>query len=94
MLELRWKKQAVNDLVRVWQYIAQDSTIQATKMVDLIEAKVSALAQYPQLGREGRKAMTRELVVHESYIVIYRVLPKKVEIIRIKHSAQQWPKVR
>jgi len=40
--------------------------------------------------RIGRKRGTYELVAHESYVVIYRVLAKDVEILRIKHTAQQW----
>jgi addiction module RelE/StbE family toxin len=94
MLALYWKKQAINDMVNIWQYIAQDSSIQATKLIDLIEAKVVTLTQFPQMGREGRKPLTREWVVHENYIVIYRVKSEQIEILRVKHSAQQWPKVR
>jgi toxin ParE1/3/4 len=30
-------------------------------------------------------------VTHESYVVIYRVLTKKIEILRVKNTAQQWP---
>ena len=35
----------------------------------------------------------RELVVHPSYIVFYRVLTESrtVEILRVKHAAQQMP---
>lgn len=49
------------------------------------------LASHPQLGRTGRKHGTYGLVAHESYVVIYRVLANKVEILRVKHTAQQWP---
>ena len=30
-------------------------------------------------------------MAHVSYVVIYRVLVKTVEILRVKHTAQQWP---
>jgi plasmid stabilization system protein ParE len=26
-----------------------------------------------------------------NYIVIYRVMPEQVEILRVKHVAQRWP---
>ena len=52
---------------------------------------VTPLATHPRIGHTGRKRGTFELVVHESYVVIYRLLVKKVEILRIKHTAQQWP---
>jgi addiction module RelE/StbE family toxin len=39
----------------------------------------------------GRIKDTRELVVHPNYIVIYRIVGKAVEVLRVKHAAQKWP---
>lgn len=88
---IHWKKQAINDLIRIGQHIAKDSPASAGEMIDLIENKVIPLAAHPHIGRTGRKRGTHELVAHESYVVIYRVLTKKIEILRVKHTAQQWP---
>jgi len=88
---IHWKKQAINDLIKIGQHIAKDSPANAAKMIDPIEGKVTPLAVHPHIGRTGRKRGTHELVAHESYVVIYRVLPKKIEILRVKHTAQQWP---
>ena len=91
MRVIHWKRQAINDLIKIGQHIAKDSPTNAGKMIDLIEGKVTPLAAHPQIGRAGRKAGTYELVAHESYVVIYRVLTKKIEILRVKHTARQWP---
>lgn len=88
---IHWKKQAINDLIKIGLHIAKDSATNAHNLVDLIENKVTPLAVYPEMGRTGRRRGTRELIAHESYIVVYRVLEKNVEILRVKHSAQQWP---
>lgn len=88
---IHWKKQAINDLIKIGKHIAKDSPANAAKMIDLIEGKVTPLAVHPHIGRTGRKRGTLELVTHESYVVIYRVLTKKIEILRVKHTAQQWP---
>jgi toxin ParE1/3/4 len=88
---IHWKKQAINDLIKIGQHIAKDSPVNAEKMIDLIEGKVTPLAMHPQLGHTGRRRGTYELVAHESYVVIYRVLVNRVEILRVKHTAQQWP---
>ena len=82
---------AVNDLIKIGLAIAEDSPINAAKMVDLIEGKVTPLAKHPDIGRAGRKRGTRELVVHESCLVINREVPAKVEILQVKLTAQQWP---
>ncbi|WP_317202696.1 type II toxin-antitoxin system RelE/ParE family toxin [Janthinobacterium sp.] len=90
---IHWKKQAINDLIKIGQYIAKDSPANAGKMIDLIEEKVKPLAAHPRIGHTGRKRGTYELVAHENYVVIYRVLAKRIEILRVKHTAQQWPPV-
>ena len=88
---IHWKKQAINDLIRIGQHIAMDSPASAAKMIDLIEGKVTPLATHPHLGHAGRKRGTYELVAHASYVVIYRILTRKIEILRVKHTARQWP---
>jgi toxin ParE1/3/4 len=85
---IHWKRQAINDLIKIGQHFAKDSPANAEKMVDLIEGKVSPLAMHPHIGRSGRKRDTYELVAHENYIVIYRVLARKIEVLRVKHTAQ------
>ena len=70
-------------------YCVLDSPANAGKMIDLMEEKVTPLAVHPHIGRTGRKRGTYELVEHESYVVIYRILVKKIEILRVKHAAQK-----
>jgi toxin ParE1/3/4 len=89
---IHWKKQAVNDLIKIGLYIATDSPANADRMIDLIEAKIALLAMHPQMGRIGRKRGTREMVVHAHYFAIYRVLSKQVEVLRVKHTAKEWPR--
>ena len=60
-------------------------------MMDLIDDKVTPLAIHPRIGRTGRKRGTYELVAHQHDVVIYRVLAETIEVLRVKHSAQQWP---
>jgi toxin ParE1/3/4 len=88
---IEWKQQALCDLTKIGKHIAKDSPANAERMIDLIEDKVLPLAAHPLLGRAGRKRGTYELVAHEHYIIVYRVLAKKIEVLRVKHTAQQWP---
>lgn len=61
-------------------------------MGDAILAAVSRLADYPAIARPGRVASTRELVVVGTpYIVVYRIEPSAVVILRVLHGAQRWP---
>ncbi|MHB1619148.1 MAG: type II toxin-antitoxin system RelE/ParE family toxin [Sulfuricella sp.] len=91
MHSLRWKKQAKKDLLNIVERIAQDNPDAAEQLADDLEAKVEKLREFPEMFKSGRKRGTREFVAHKNYVVVYRVKPKQVEILRVKHAAQQWP---
>jgi toxin ParE1/3/4 len=90
-LRLAWRPLALQDRDRIMDYIAQDNPVAALELDELIEQKAEQLLEQPTLYRPGRKRGTREMVVHPNYIVIYRVQGEVVEILRVKHAAQQWP---
>jgi toxin ParE1/3/4 len=73
-------------------YIAADNVQAAIRLDEEIERQVDLVAEYP-MGREGRVKGTRELVITRSpFIAIYRTKGNRIEILRILHGAQQWPK--
>jgi addiction module RelE/StbE family toxin len=72
--------------------IVADDPTAASRVIERIRAAVMRLAASPALGRPGRVADTRELVIPRTpYIVPYRVKGEVVQIITILHSAQRWP---
>lgn len=91
MHKVAWRPQAENDLIKIIEHIWQDNPERAVTFAQEIQAKAEKLCEHPELYRVGRKRGTRELVAHKNYLVIYRVLPEAVEILRVKHAAQQWP---
>ncbi|RJF89727.1 type II toxin-antitoxin system RelE/ParE family toxin [Oleomonas cavernae] len=83
---------ARNDLIGIQDYIATDSPPAAARVVATIEAKILGLREHPMLGRTGRVAGTRELVIAGTpYIAIYRLAAQRIEIVRVLHGAQRWP---
>jgi addiction module RelE/StbE family toxin len=86
-----WKPAAIADRKRITQYIARDNPRAAIDVGDMLVQKAELLDQHPMLGRVGRVKGTRELVVHPNYLLIYRIVAKVPEILRVKHAAQKWP---
>lgn len=75
------------------EHIAEDDPAAAGRVVQRIFGAVDLLEKNPALGRPGRVAGTRELVVAETpYIIPYRVRGEVVEILRVFHGAREWPK--
>lgn len=91
-MELRWTRKALENLDQIAAYIAHDNPARASSFVGEIKQKTALLLEFPALGRPGRVPGTRELVVHENYVVPYRVKGDTVQIIRVQHVARLWPK--
>lgn len=91
-----WRPIAEADLDNIIDYIAQDSPANAKKFGKELRDKTKQLAVLPGSGHSGRPGLPswlRELVAHKNYIIFYRVLDESrtVEILRVKHAAQQMP---
>lgn len=91
-MEIRWLEAALGDLEAAHGYIATDDPAAAAHVYESIIDEVETLAQLPRRGRAGRVGGTRELVIARTpYIVVYQVKAEAVEILRVRHGAQQWP---
>lgn len=91
-MRVRWLRKALANLEAEADYIAQDNPAAANRIVQSVFHAVSLLRKNPALGRSGRVAGTRELVVSGTpYIVPYRVRGDTVEILRVFHGARKWP---
>lgn len=87
-----WSPKALGHLEQLWRFIAQDSEIAADQVVQRIFDSVDLLKTQPEMGRVGRLAGTRELVVPRTpYFVVYRVRRGGLELIAVLHGSQRWP---
>lgn len=90
-MTIRWTSTASDDLEVVYDYIARDNPDKAHVTLARIDSAIEALKRHPEIGRVGRRACTRELVL-APYVVIYRIADPVVEILNIFHSARLWPR--
>lgn len=91
-MKVKWLRIALADLDVIFEHIAADNKTAARETVEHIWNSAKALAGHPNIGRSGRVAGTRELVIADSsYIVPYRVRSSEVQILRVLHAARKWP---
>lgn len=62
-MRLEWSVFALADREAIFDYIEADSPRAAVAVDDRIQKCVEGLAQFPNMGRDGRIAGTRELVI-------------------------------
>lgn len=89
-----WTPEALQDRAEVWDYIAADNPRAAVRMDELFSDAAARLAEHPKLGRQGKIQGTRELVLHESYRLVYEISGEAVWLLALVHTARQWPLVR
>lgn len=76
------------------EYIAQENMSAALTQLDEIDRQIDLLSTQPKMGRIGRVAKTRELVLTGTpFILIYRIKRNTIQILHFLHGAQQWPKI-
>jgi plasmid stabilization system protein ParE len=93
-MRVRWTAPAARDLTHICDYIEEhDSSATARRVALSIYERLSALVEFPERGRPGRKSGTRELILAGlPYLAVYRLRGDAVEILRILHGAQDWSK--
>jgi len=89
-VEIVWSPVALARLREIRAHVARDKPEAAARLATRIVAVVEALREHPYLGRVGAQADIRELVIGGTpYIILYRVLAKRVIISTIWHGAQE-----
>jgi addiction module RelE/StbE family toxin len=89
---VRWTTPAKQDLAAIVRYIRKDKPIAAQRFGTKIREQVATLSSLPLRNHKGEVEGTRELIFHPwPYIAIYRIAENEIQIIRIRHAAQDWP---
>jgi toxin ParE1/3/4 len=92
-MKIAWSPEAIEDLVSLRAYIAEDNPAAARRTVQhLVESIERLLPDNPRIGRAGRVPGTRELVIPKTpYIVPYRLQRTTIQILRVYHAARRGP---
>ncbi len=89
---ITWTPLAQADLIAIVDYLLELNSIAAIEAEQRITEAIEQLADFPGLGRPGRVASTRELVITDTpYIAAYRVQREQVEVLRVLHGTRKWP---
>ena len=88
-MKVRVTAPARDDLDGIWDYIAHDNPMAATRMVYRIRVRFEMLGRQPLLGEacEDLQPGLRSFPVRP-YVIDYRVLNDEVSIVRVLHGAR------
>lgn len=91
-MKVAWTRLALADLDNAYGYIADENPSAAIRIISRIRRALKAVSRHPAIGRPGRVAGTRELIIPGTpFIVAYRVKAKRIELLSVIHGARRWP---
>lgn len=91
-MNIVWTVTAARNRDAQLTYVGQDNPSAALRLDLEITTQIRQLLLSPEIGRLGRLAGTREMVINRTpFIAIYRIRPDSIQILRLLHGAQLWP---
>lgn len=91
-MQVKWTRKALMNLDSAVEYIARDNPVAAQNTARKIWEASSLLSDHPGIGRPGRVAGTRELVVEGlPFIMPYVEEAGTIYILRVMHTSMIWP---
>lgn len=88
---VEWTPLALEDLASIDAYWWRYSPERAETILQQIGAAALFLTGTPEAGPEMERAAARKWRVRRTdHIITYRVAPNRIEILRVRHSAENW----
>jgi addiction module RelE/StbE family toxin len=90
-MKLFWSPRSESELAAIVAYIAEDNLDAALNLDSHITDSAERLTAFPKMGKAGRIPGTRELTVHEHYILVYEIGDDELHILSVLHTSRQYP---
>jgi toxin ParE1/3/4 len=87
-----WTKRALRRLDQIGAEIWKSNPVASSRVISRLISATDILAEHSAIGRVGRIFSTREIVLTDiPYIIAYRILGDRIDILTILHMSQKWP---
>jgi addiction module RelE/StbE family toxin len=86
-----WTPEAISDRLAIWDYLEERNPHAAARVDALFSESVDRLSDFPEQGRPGIVAGTRELIPHENYRLVYELESDTVWVLALVHTSRMWP---
>lgn len=89
-MNVEWTDAAVQHLLGIYEYIAQDSPVYALRVVDRLTRQSELIGRFPRSGRMVPEYGAQDIreVISKPYRIIYRVKPNQIDVLAVIHGAR------
>jgi len=93
-VKLVWTSEALHDLERAHDYIADRDETAAAALVTRILDAVEHLSEHPDMGRPAKEEGVRDFVVSGTkYLMPYIVRGEAIVLLAVLHGARERPEL-
>ena len=92
-MELKYSKDAVDDLDQILKFIAEDSPQRALSFIDKMKSKIELLIAFPGLGVSCKSKGISEdcrVMIFKSYLIFYSVSKEHILVLSIINVAKDY----
>ena len=92
-MNVNFTPQALDDLISICEWIAQDDPRTAERIVSRIRQTVILFGLFPNMGHDGDVPGTREFkVTGLPYLIVYRIASvTELDILTVVHAKRKYP---
>ncbi len=89
MVRVLRRPQAQTDILEIWDYIAEDSMVEADRWVDRLDEQFALWATQSMMGRNRDElAPGVRSLAFGRYVVFYVPLPDGIDVVRVLHGTR------
>jgi len=89
MARITRRPQAAADVLEIWDFIADDSFLEADRWVDRLDEKLRLWATQPLIGRpRDELASGLRSMPFGRYVVYFMPMHDGIDVVRVLHSTQ------
>ena len=94
-MELKYSEDALDDLVQILDFIAEDSSERALAFIERLKSSIELLITFPGLGVSCQSKGILEdcrVMIFESYLIFYTVSKENILVLSITNAAKDYTK--
>ena len=89
MARVTRRPQAEADILEIWDYIVDDSILDADRWVDSLDEKLALWATQPMMGRSRDElAPGIRSLAFGRYVVFFEPLSDGIDVVRVLHGSR------
>jgi len=89
-MRVHWTDNALKHLLDIYEYISQNSSFYAQRMVDRLTIRSEQIGNFPMSGRKVPEYFAKDIreLIEKPYRIIYRIKPDQIDVLAVVHGAR------